>query len=105
MEKKYATDELGRFFVTGPIDASNKLIEFYCRICHKDVSVMVITHGSSEFLRHFQGTRHFARNQRLRLDTPVWRVLDISEKPLTEDELMRQTEGEISSCPLSCSGL
>ena len=90
MKKSYATSELARFFVTGPTDTSTKLSEFYCRLCRKDVSVL--TNGSSEVLRHFQGIRHFARDQRLRLETPGWRVLGFDGKPLTEDELERQRE-------------
>ena len=31
MKKSYATDELARFFVTSPTDASTKLSKFYCR--------------------------------------------------------------------------
>ena len=90
MKKNYTTSELARFFVTGSTDASTKLSEFYCRICRKDVCVL--THGSSEVLLHFQGTRHFARDQRIRLETPGWRVLGFDRKPLTEDELERQHE-------------
>ena len=88
MKKSYATNELARCFVTGPTDASTKLSEFYCHLCRKDVSVL--THGSSEVLRHFQGIRHFAGDQRLRLETPGWRVLGFDGKPLTEDALERQ---------------
>ena len=76
--------------MTGPTDAFTKLSEFYCRLSRKDVSVL--THGSSEVLRHFQGIRHFARDQRLRLETPGWRVLGFDGEPLTEDELERQRE-------------
>ena len=90
MKKSYATSELARFFVTGPTDTSTKLSEFYCRLCQKDVSVL--THGSSEVLRHFQGIRHFARVQRLRPETPGWRVLGFDGKPVTEDELERHRE-------------
>ena len=90
MKNSYATSELVRFFVTGPTDASIKLSEFYCRLCQKDVSV--ITHGSPEVLRHFQGIRHFARDQRLRLETPGWRTLGFDGNPLTEDELERQRD-------------
>ena len=74
MKKSYATSELARFIVTGPTDASTKLSEFYFRLCRKDISVL--TFGSPEVLRHFQGIRHFARDQRFRLETPGWRVLD-----------------------------
>ena len=90
MKKSYATSELARFFVTGPTDPSTNLSEFSCRPCRKDISVL--THGSSEVLRHFQGIRHFARDQRLRLETPGWRVLGFDGKPLREDELERQRE-------------
>ena len=75
MKKVYAATELGRFFVTGPSDAANMPSYFYCRLCRKNVSVL--THGHHEVLRHFQGSRHFARDQRLRLETPEWRVLDL----------------------------
>ena len=77
--------------MTGPLDAGNMPRHFYCRLCQKIVSVL--THGHHEVLRHFQGRRHFARDQRLRLETPGWRVLDFQGKsPLSEDELERQRE-------------
>ena len=94
MKKSYTTSE---FSVTRPTNASTKLSEFYCRICQKDVSVL--THGSSEVLRHFQGIRRFARDQRVRLETPGWRVLGFEGKPLTEDELERQREKTDRECP------
>ena len=97
MKKSYANSELAWFFVTAPTDASTKLSEFYCRLCRKDVSVLI--HGSSEVLRHFQGIRHFARDQRLQLETPGWRVLGFDGKLLTEDELGRQRE-KILRAPL-----
>ena len=81
MKKGYAVGELAQFFVTGPTDAANKLSEFYCRVCRKDVSVR--THGEYEIIRHFQ---------RLRLETPGWRVLDFDGNPFPEDELERQRE-------------
>ena len=71
-------------------DAANMPSNFYCRVCRESVSVL--THGHHEVLRPFQGSRHFARDQRLRLETTEWRVLDFQGKPLTEDELERQRE-------------
>ena len=50
-------------------------------------------------LRHFQGSRDFARDQRLRLETLGWRVLDFHGNPLSENELERQT-GKIKKGPL-----
>ena len=52
----------------------------------------LLTHGHREVLRHFHGSRHFARDQRLRLETPGWRVLDFQGNPLSEDEVKRQRE-------------
>ena len=98
MKRGYAVGELAQFFVTGPTDAANKLSEFYCRVCRKDVSVL--THGGYEVIRNFQGHRHFARDQRLRLETPRWRVLDIDGNPLPEDELERRRE-RIMLAPLA----
>ena len=43
-------------------------------------------------LPHFQGSRHFARDQRLCPETPGWRVLDFQRNPLTEGELECQRE-------------
>ena len=68
MKKVYAATELGRFFVTGLSDGAKKPSQFYCPICRKNASVL--TYGHHEVLRHFQGSRHFARDQRLRLETP-----------------------------------
>ena len=90
MKKVYAATELGRFFVTGPSDAFNMPSHFYCRLCRKNVSVL--THGHHEVLRHFQGRGHFAREQRLRLETTGWRVLVFEGNPLNEEELKRQRE-------------
>ena len=97
MKKVYAATEVGRFFVTGATDAANMPSHFYCRLCRKNVSVL--THGHHEVLRHYQGRRHLARDQRLRLETPGWRVLDFHGNPLTEEELERQRE-EIRKGPL-----
>ena len=77
--------------------AANKLSEFYCRVCRKDVSVP--SDGRYEIIRHFQGYHHLARDQRLRLETPGWRVLDFDGNPLLEDELERQRE-KITLAPL-----
>ena len=88
MKKVYAATELGRFFVTGPSDAASMPSLFYSRVCPKNVSVLL--QGYHEVLRHFQGSRHFARDQRLRLETPGWRLLDFHGNPLDEAELERQ---------------
>ena len=51
-----------------------------------------MTHGPYEILRHLQGVKHFARDQRLRLNTLGWRVLDLEGNPLTESELESRRE-------------
>ena len=84
MKKVWGANEVGQFFVTGATDAAGKPSHFYCRVCCKDVSVL--THGPHEILRHYQGVKHFARDQRLRLETPGWRVLDFEGNPLSESE-------------------
>ena len=90
MKKVWAASELGCFFVTGPTDASGKPSHFYCRLCRKDVSVL--THGMLEILRHYQGTKHFPRDQRLRLETPGWRVLDFEGNVMRDEEVARQRD-------------
>ena len=90
MKKVWGANEVGQFFVTGATDAAGKPSHFYFRVCRKDVSVL--THGPHEILRHYQGVKHFSRDQRLRLETPGWRVLDFEGKPLSESELERRKE-------------
>ena len=89
-KKVWGANKVGQFFVTGATDAAGKPSHFYCRVCHKDVSVL--THGPHENLRHYQGVKHFARDQRLRLETPGWRVLDFEVNPLSESELERRRQ-------------
>ena len=76
--------------MTRASDAAKTPNRFYCRVCRKNVSVL--THEHHEVLRHFQGSRHFACDQRPRLETPGWRVLDFHGNPLNEVELERQRE-------------
>ena len=90
LNKLWGTNEVGQFFVTGATDAAGKPSHFYCRVCRKDVSVL--THGPHEILPYYQGVNHFARDQRLRLETPGWRVLDFEGNPLSESELERRKE-------------
>ena len=89
LKKVWEANEVGQFFVTGATDAAGKPSHFFCRVCRKDVSVL--THGPHEILRHYQVVEHFARDQRLRLETPGWRVLDFEGIPLSESELERRS--------------
>ena len=52
----------------------------------------MLTHGPHEILRHYQGVKHSARDQRLTLEIPGWRVLDFEGNPLSESELERRKE-------------
>ena len=88
MKKLWGADEVGRFFVTGATDAAGKPSHSYCRICRKIVSVL--TQGPHEVLRHFQGVKNFGRDQRLRLETAGWRVLDFEGNSLSASELEHQ---------------
>ena len=63
MKRAWGTSDFGRFFVTGPTDVATKPSHSYCKFCRKDVSVL--THGHHEILRHFKGSKHFPRDQRL----------------------------------------
>ena len=94
MTKVSRADEVGRFFVTGSTNAAGKPSHFYCRICRKDVSVS--THGLHGVLRHFQGVKYFARDQRLRLETP-----DFEGNPFSEGELERLRERILRGPPVN----
>ena len=95
MQTSYREYGLGKFFVTGPTDAATESCHFCCRICRKNLSVL--NHGHPEVLRIFKGARHFLRDQRLRLQTLGWRILDYQIKSLTEDEL-DQEKHKIRKC-------
>ena len=62
---------------------------FFCRIFRKDISVL--THGHHEKLR-FQGNKHFPSDQRLRLETPGWEVLDCEGNARNPAEVERLRE-------------
>ena len=70
---------------------------FYCRIGRKDVSVL--THGHHEIFRHVQGSQQFPRDQRLRLETPGWEVLDYEGNVMGPAEEEHQRE-KILRAPL-----
>ena len=97
IKRAWGTSNVGRFFVTGPTNVATKPSHFYCRICCKDVSVL--THGHHEILRHFQGSKHFPRDQRLRLETPGWEVLEYKGNVMSPAEVERQRE-KIMRAPL-----
>ena len=101
-EEGVGANEVGRFFVTGATDAAGKPSHFYCWVCRKHVSVL--THGPHGILRHYQGVKHFARDQRLRLEAPGWRVLDSEGNPLSESVLERRTKGAHPSRSSGSSG-
>ena len=89
-KRAWGTTDVGRFFVTGLTDVATKPSHFSRRFCRKDVSVL--THGHLEILRHFQGSKHFPRDQRLRLETPGWEVLDYEGNIMSPAEVERQRE-------------
>ena len=97
MKRAWGTSDVGQFFVTGPTDVAAQPSHFYCRICRKDLSVQ--THGPHEILRHFHGSKHFPRDQRLRLETPGWEVLDYEGNVMSPAEVERQRE-RIMGAPL-----
>ena len=90
MKRAWGTSDVGQFFVTGPTYVARKPSLFYCKNCRKDVSVL--THGHHEILRHFQGSKHFPRDQRLKLETPGWEVLDYEGNSMSPTEVERQRE-------------
>ena len=51
-----------------------------------------MTHRVHEILCHYLGTKHFPREERLRLETPGWRVLDFEGNVKREEGIERQWE-------------
>ena len=97
MKEVRGADQVGRFFVTRAIDADGKLSHFYSRICRRDV--LVLKNSPLDVRRHFQGLKRFTLDQRLRLETPGYRVLDFEGNSLSGNELGRQKE-RILRCSL-----
>ena len=96
-KRAWGMSDVGRFFATGPTDVATKTSHFYCRICRKDVSVL--THRHHEILRHFLGSKHFPRDQHLRLETPGWEVPDYEGNVMSPTEVERKRE-KIMGVPL-----
>ena len=86
-EEGMGGSDFGQCFVTGPKDVATQPSIVYSRICPKDVSVL--TQGHHENLRHFQASKFFSRDQRLRLETPGWIVLDCEGIALSPGEVER----------------
>ena len=59
----------------------------------------MLTRGHHEILRHFQGSKHFPRDQRLRLERPSWEVLDYEGNVMSPAEVECQRE-RITRAPL-----
>ena len=97
MKKTSGASDVGQFFESGPTDFVTKPSHTFCRICRTDVSVF--THGYHENLRHFQGSKHFPRVERLRLETPGWEVLDYEGNAKSPAEMKLQRE-KIMRTPL-----
>ena len=85
------------FFVTGPTDVATEPNHLDCGICRKDVSVL--THGHHGILRHFQGSKPFPRDQRLRLETIGWEMFDYEGNSISPREVERQWK-RIKKAPL-----
>ena len=90
LKKVWEASDVGQFFVTGLTDVETKLSHLYRQICRKDVSVL--THGHHKILRHFQSSKYFPRDQRLRLETPGCEVLDYERNAMGPAEVERQRE-------------
>ena len=97
MKRAWGRSDVGRLFATKPTDVATKSSQFYCRFCRKDVSVL--THGHHEILRHLQGSKLFQPDQRLRLETPIWEVLDYEGNVMSPAEVERQRE-RVMKAPL-----
>ena len=52
----------------------------------------MLTHGHHEIFRHFHGSKHFPRDQRLRFETPSWEVMDYEGNAMSPAEVERQRE-------------
>ena len=59
----------------------------------------MLTHGHHENMRHFQGSKHFPCDQRLRLERAGWEMLDYEGNAMSAAEVERQQE-KIMRAPL-----
>ena len=83
-DEDVGAEELGRFLMTGRTDAIGNTKQFDRRSHRKDLSVL--THGPHKILRQILRVKTFPRYQRLRLETPNWRVLDYEGNLTAADE-------------------
>ena len=89
--------DVGRFFVIGPLRCCDKTQSFLLqnlsqgRVCADS--------WSPRDFHHFQCSKHFPRDHRLRLETPGCEVLDYEENILSPAEVERKRE-KIMRAPL-----
>ena len=81
MKKIWGAINVGQFFVTRPTDFASKPSRFYCQICREYV---VVTTNICDF----RGSKHLPCDQRPRLETPSWEVLDYEGNAMRE-KIMR----------------
>ena len=79
-------------FRAGPTDLTKKPSHLYFSCAVSPMEVSVLTLGTHEILRHFQGTQFFHGDHCLRLTTPGWQLLDIEISSLSSAELERQRD-------------
>ena len=79
-------------FVSG--SKSGELMNFFCRVCHRDVRMQA--HGAGQFRRHFRSNRHWFRDVAYRLHMG----LTIYNRLLEPMELSASQEAEFRSRPL-----
>ena len=91
LKEAWGASDVDPFSVNGPSGVSTKPSLFYCRICRKDVSLLI--HGHHEFLSHFQGSEHFLRDQRWRSERPSWEMLGYEGNAMSPVEVERQPRG------------
>ena len=85
MKKEGGTTAVEPFVVTGPTYVATKPSHSYYRIIR--TVAPILTHGHHEILLHFQGSKHFPPDQRLRLETPGLEVLDDEGNSLSPAEV------------------
>ena len=79
-----------QFFVTAPIDSTNKPHKWRCRVCHIELSLK--TKGSLEILSYYRTDAHLVREHRIRMKTPGMPLYGKNEMELTGADLAAARE-------------
>ena len=91
MKNGWENSDVGQFFCDWAHRYCNKAQPIFCRIARKSL-YWLKTHGQHVVFGQYQGSKHFRREERLRLETLDCEVFDYQGNTMSTAEVERQRD-------------